>query len=443
MTGARLSLALAVVLVHTPASARAAEWSAPRPIFTSAEHVRDPVLVADSAGAAHLLFVEGVQGSETSRLVYARRDQTGWSDPVPVLDPGGRVEFPAAAIDARGWMHVVEAGPHWAQLEYRRVHLSRAADPDAWSRPQTLSDGGVFRSHLVATAEGFLHLVYASRNGNVFYRRSDDGGRTWSDAVAVSAVDRKQVAADAPHVGVDGRGRVHVAWSQFQLPRGWPPAGAFYSRSVDGGRTWSAPREMAGLNRGLITVVTRGDDEVHLAWNAVVAIGDREHAWSLDGGTTWSPPERITTQIRGGWTGGPGVAFDSAGALHVVTSVDGPGGVQRIFHLTRTGTQWSEPELASGGTEAGDSAEWPTLALSGGNNLHLAYEVDYRQIWYTERVTDAQPVAPQPVPTLATDLRSRLADSSRSFRILIAVIAALIVSAPIELVWRRVHGRAR
>jgi hypothetical protein len=311
----------------------------------------------------------------------------------------------------------------------------------AWSRVQTLSDGGVLHSHLTATADG-LYLVYASRKGDVFYQRSEDGGWTWSNAVAVSAVDRTHVASDLPHVAVDGRGRVHVVWTQYELPKGWPPLGAFYSRSIDGGRTWSSPREMAGLNRGLITVATRGDDEVHVAWSAVVAIGDRDHAWSGDGGETWSAPERISTQIRGGWTGPSAIAFDNAGALHVVTSVDGQPG-ERILQITRTGSQWSEPELAPGGTNAEKSVEWPTLALSGGNQLHVAYEVDYRQIWYTEEMADAPPVAPQPVATVGTDLGSRLADSSLRFRLLLAVLAALIVSAPIELAWRRVRWRAQ
>jgi hypothetical protein len=442
MTGGWRSLAVAVALVAVPVAATAVEWSAPRPVFHSTGHVRDQVVVDDSAGGTHLFFVETTSEPGVSRLVYMRRDQAGWSEPVYVFDPVVKVEFPAAAIDSRGWLHVVYAGPQWGQLEHRRVPLSLAADPTAWSRAQTLSDGGVLHSHLTATADD-LHLVYASRKGDVFYEHSEDGGRTWSDAVAVSAVDRTHVASDLPHVVVDGRGRVHVVWTQFELPRGWPPIGAFYSRSIDGGQTWSSPREMAGLNRGLITVATRGDDDVHLAWNAVVAIGDRDHAWSADGGETWSAPEPLSTQIRGGWTGPPAIAFDSAGALHEVTSVDGPGRVERIVELTRTGTRWSEPELASGVTTAEKSVEWPTLALSGGNQLHVAYEVDYRQIWYTEGVADAPPVGPQPVPTVGTDLGSRLADSSLRFRLLLAVLAALVISAPIELAWRRVHWRAR
>ncbi len=442
MSAVRVSRALTVGLALLARSALA-QWSQPQPIFTSGAKVHNPIAVADAAGVVHVFFVEHEKDPQASRLFYLRRDAGGWSDPVVVPTQPGRLEFPSAAVDPHGWLHVVYAGPNVAQLEYRRVHTSRATDADAWSRPQRLTDGGVFSSHLIATPDGALHLVYASNAGNVYYTHSGDGGRNWADAVAVSAVPRGREAADGPNIAVDEGGRIHVVWTQFELPRGWPPAGAFYSRSVDGGQTWSPAREMAGANKGQIAIATRGADEVHVAWNGTVQLGDRDHAWSDDGGATWSEPERITTEIRGGWTGGTNPLFDSAGALHLITSVDGPRSVERIFHLTRTGTQWSDPELASGGTVADDSVEFPSAVISGGNHLHVVYEVDFRQIWYTARTVDAPAAPPVPIPTLGMDLGSRLADASPPLRILLAVIAVIVVALPIELAWRRVHWRAR
>jgi hypothetical protein len=200
---------------------------------------------------------------------------------------------------------------------------------------------------------------------------------------------------------------------------------------------------MAGLNHGLITVATHGPDEVHTAWNGTVQVGDRDYAWSSDGGMTWSAPEHITTQIRGGWTGATNPVFDNAGALHLITSVDGPRSIERIFHLSRTGTQWSDPEFASDGTVADDSVEFPSVTITGGNHLHVVYEVDYRQIWYTDRTVDAPASAPAPIPTLGTDLGSKLADASPQLRVLLAVLAVIVVALPIEFAWHRVHWRAR
>ena len=442
MTGLWRVLAVAAVVAPATAAASAPEWNTAQPVFRSSGRVGAPVLLVDSSGTAHLLFAEAPGADGGGQLIYMRREASGWTDPAAVFAPGGTVEFPSAAIDSHGWLHVSYAGPMYTKLEYRRVPLAQATDPTAWSRPQLLSEAGAFHSQLTAVGDA-LHLVYSLQDGDVVYRRSDDRGRSWSDGVVVSALDHAQRAAQMPHIAVDDRGRLHVVWTEFELPKGWPPLGVFYGRSTNGGKTWSPPREMAGLNRAMISVAARGDDEVDVAWNAVVDVGDRDHAFSADGGDTWSAPDELSPQVRGGLTGPPTMVFDSAGVLHEITSVSGGNPVERIVELARSDTQWSEPALVSGATKAQRSVEWPMVALSGGNQLRVAYEVDYKQIWYNDHVIGAPAVAPQPVPTMGTDLGSRLTESTRWFRVLVAVLAVLIVSVPIEFAWRRVHWRTR
>src|SRR6266436_5537467 len=83
----------------------------------------------------------------------------------------------------------------------------------------------------------------ATRNG-IFIRRSLDGGKNWEpDAVTVIAhestpgipfEDKPWVVADTagPHAG-----NLYVGWTQFTLAA----SDLFFSRSTDGGITWSSP----------------------------------------------------------------------------------------------------------------------------------------------------------------------------------------------------------
>lgn len=414
-------------------------WTTPTALFTADRLLTSPTVLTDSAGGVHAFFAAGKDYSQSHAIMYTHRSGAGsWSGPVTVMqsEDGRPLAAPAMALDARGWLQVVYIGQRSGEIEHRRVQLSRVTDPAAWSRPTRLSAAGGLISAIAASRYRQVHVLYASRQHQVFYRRSDDDGGTWSDAIQVSAADPERQACAGTRLAVDGSGRLHAVWMQAHLPQGWPPAGVFYSRSLDAGQTWSPARQLSGDNYTDINVATLGDDEVHLVWGAVESVGDRLHQWSRDGGETWSAAQRVSDRIRGGVTGFPGLAFDSSGTLHLVTSVDGPRSVERIFHLTWHGGAWSEPQFISAGTDAVDSVEFPALAIGRGAQLYVVYEGDFRSIWFTEHRGDA-PLPPQSVSTMATDVLSRLNDSSPQVRVLLVLIAVVGVDGLVKLVRRR------
>jgi hypothetical protein len=448
MTGAVAALWLvsraAVVLAGPAAPTPVGEpWSAPQTVFTTADQVSSSALIADSAGDLHLVFAVGPRTGQPSSLLYARWHDGVWSAAVPVIGRGGTAAAPVLALDGHGYLHMLYEGPRWGQLEYRQVHVSRAADPTAWTRPRTVSDGGSLHSAIIAAPDDRLHVLYASRRGNVIYKHAARDGRTWSGVVAVSAVDPTQQASDGPRLALDARGRLHAAWTQFALPTGWPPMGAFYSRSTDGGRTWSPPRQVAGERYGQINVITRGADEVHLVWNSVVQIGVRVHSWSRDGGETWSTPAPITTRVSGGWTGNPALAFDSAGTLHMITAVDGPKDVERVFHLWWDGAAWSEPEAVAGTDGVTDYQESPAAAIGDGNRLHVVGNADKIRLWSRDRVVAAPALPPVAVPGPDYGLGALVSDASPPLRVLVALLALLAIEATVSGLRRLARRGAR
>ena len=94
---------------------------------------------------------------------------------------------------------------------------------------------------------GSLHLVYEaskrpeiSNESDIFYRRSTDGGRTWSEAKLVNDDDPNQVFfSGLPHLDVAPNGRLDAVWFDTRDDPGLSTNDVYYSFSNDNGQTWS------------------------------------------------------------------------------------------------------------------------------------------------------------------------------------------------------------
>ena len=101
--------------------------------------------------------------------------------------------------------------------------------------------------------EGTLHVVYEDKLGStagqsdrdIYYKRSADGGRSWSEAMRINGDDPENLQPGGGHlqvgpsVGVAPNGRVDVAWWDFRDDTGGFTNDVYYAYSEDGGETWS------------------------------------------------------------------------------------------------------------------------------------------------------------------------------------------------------------
>jgi hypothetical protein len=151
-------------------------------------------------------------------------------------------------------------------------------------------------------------------------------GSSWSGVVNVSAGRHPSALQDKPWISVDRsssahRGSVYVAWTE------WAPGesvvdAVLFSRSTDGGATFSTPLELSrpALDgafdlAGMGTQVAVGPEgEIYVVW----VDSSRSRIWfvrSLDGGATFSRPTRI---LKAAAAGHESPCFPGAPTRHVL-----------------------------------------------------------------------------------------------------------------------------
>ena len=143
----------------------------------------------------------------------------------------------------------------------------------------------------------------ATRNG-VFVRRSLDGGKTWeANAVPIDEQSTRpnMPFEDKPYLVADNNpyspfaGNLYVGWTEFSLSKSI----IFFSRSTDGGITWTAPYEISthegfprddnGAVEGF-NAVAGPDGTLYTVWDDG---GSIVMAMSRDGGLTFSSSQPI------------------------------------------------------------------------------------------------------------------------------------------------------
>jgi hypothetical protein len=357
-------------------------------------------LVADRAGGLHLFYPHQPDESSSYGIDYVHWNGSEWSQPVSVLvnPDGSDASHVRAAVDAGQVIHLVWAGGLY-RLYYASVPAALAGSVQAWSKPEAIATA-ITEATIVAGSDGALTVAYADDPdlGRVSLIRSEDGGTTWSSPVPVAFTAPGTVPGEVS-LAVDGAGRFHVTWTEHTLPSGSPLTGVFYTRSLDGGLNWESPLLVDGERHGEIGVAAVGDDQVHLVWRSNIGGDGTFHQWSGDGGETWSLPD--VYDDRGGMSGLPSFAMDSAGALHYVI---GPGFVatwrdgtlgpyvgvagEELRTGLNQGERWTYPERA-------------VIAITTGNRLHVVFETGFEKLWHTTRLVEAPMLPTVALPTPA------------------------------------------
>lgn len=334
-----------------------------------------PAVAADSAGNINVVCDNFSQLKSDIYFIRSTDAGSTWRNAVNISSNSGYSEYPDIAVDNTGNINVLWGDNTSGTSE---IYFKRSNDGGtSWSQAVNISNnsGYSFQPDAIVDDSGNIDVAWydtAPGNAEIFFSRSTGDGTNWSPAVNVS---NSQATSIRPDIAVDDNGNIVVAWMEA-VSGYWQ---VFFSRSTDDGDSWSQPKKISYLwgnsyspyiavdNAGKINVVWENDN-----------FGNIFLSRSADNGTSWSQAKKISENL--GVSYGFYSTVDSARNINLVY-VNGISGNTDIFYIRSTdnGGTWSQAINISNIT--GES-KWPVIAVDSAGNIDVVW-LNGDSLYYT------------------------------------------------------------
>lgn len=210
--------------------------------------------------------------------------------------------------------------------------------------------------------------VDQSRSGpsEIFFSKSIDGGNTFS---APQNIGTKQGTSIAPFVATDGT-NIFVTWTDSQ-PKS---RDILFSKSTDGGETFSAPQKInSDSSDSVASKIAFDGNNIFLTWFSITWSGDFfknmeiYFSKSTDGGKTFSTPQNISNNEE--FSQNPSIATDGSD-IFVTWSNDHMGKTAIFFSKSIDGgLTFSSPKSISDNTGYSSGSS----VTSDGSNVFVSW----------------------------------------------------------------------
>lgn len=321
----------------------------------------------------------------TGLFLLAPVANADWSAVKRLTWTSGESRYPAIAVDSGDRIHVV-----WSDLTPGDAEIYYKRSPDGgttWNPSQRLTwtSGNSWNPAMAIDSNDAIHVVWHDNTPGSFeihYKKSVDGGATWSAARRLTWTSE---VSYHPTIAVDSNDAIHLVWRDDKSGG----AEIYYRKSTDGGATWSDAQRLTWTSGGSFTpaIAAGSGNTIHVVWRDDTP-GNPEVFFkkSTNSGNTWSEGQRLT------WTSGESylsaIGADLAGAIHVIWFDDTSGNFEVYFKTSKDGgSTWSANKRI---TWTSDGSYDPALATDSENEVHFVWndytpgnhEVYYRRTGY-------------------------------------------------------------
>ena len=297
--------------------------------------------------------------------------QGQWSPATRLTYTAGNSWYPAVAVDSSGRIHVAwrDYTPGNSEIYYKKS----GDGGTTWSPDKRLSwtPGDSYAPAIVADPGGNLHVVWDDTTPwkrGIYYRKSTNAGATWS---ANKRLTWTAIHSYWPAIAADSFGQIHLIWQDDSFGN----YDLFYRKSTDGGMTFGARRRLT-YTSGASQVPDIAVDQsgsIYVVWQDPTP-GNAEIFCkkSPDGGNTWGTNRRLS--MNAGDSLAPAIVVDSSDQIHVVWQDKTPGNGEIYYRKSVDGgATWS---ISRNLTQTTGNSYVPAVAIDPAGLLNIVWQDD-------------------------------------------------------------------
>jgi hypothetical protein len=287
--------------------------------------------------------------------------------------------------------------------------ISLAAPPAPTpSAPLNLGEASVpegFGIPVIATdAAGNVDVAWINQPGPEFVH-STNGGATFSAPLVIPSNMQDTADNNNIQMGVDGNGDINLIWHRELTPTGTVP-NSFFSRSTDGGATFSSGVNPGGATSAQLIVHT--DGKIAIVWFDQTT--SNLLAVSSSDGVNFSGPTTVWTAV-----GNPMdliVLSGPQGQIYLFwTQVVTMTNCSILFSSSGDGNTFTPAATVS--TGAGSCNQTPSALVDSKGNVIVAWDADGAAVFFSHSTNSGASFStPVSIPTTAKPLSPRLAVST-------------------------------
>lgn len=340
------------------------QWQQPDIRLTNAAGFSTNSDLASSGSFLHAVWQDTrATGSE---VFYKRSTSEGvsWESDFQLTNSTGNVALPSVSA-AGNIIHVVWGDSRDGNFE---IYYKRSTNNGTnWETDVRLTNDPAVSSDAVIRADGQLvNVIWRdTRDGSheIFYKRSIDGGNTWSsDTMLTNHANGLAASVSLSVYGLN----VRMAWSDTRDNDDYE---IYYKHSTNGGISWGTDMRLTtaiGISES--PAITANTSEIHLTW---VDLRDSNinaevyYKRSTDNGNSWGADKRLTVYA---YAGNPSIVFHGT-IVHIVWGVLPTGSEINYLRSTNSGNNW---ETSTQISSSFSGAYYPSIALTG-SKAHIIW----------------------------------------------------------------------